>query len=631
MVAVLEVEGEALSSDPVKQGNELVERHLAMIRDELIDLRRVSLSLHAESLREELAEAELEGKEDMLRFLQEGDRFLHLPVAEFRDKVKELYAFIDRIDPKRKTCAARQWDKQVQQMSTQRQAADLENEQKEDKHADSTSRSLQTTKEKEFQEKMAPFMNLSAPYMPNFCILLPATIHLDDDKKRSLYALERTKLLTEVANVEFCFVPGGTYPVGLDPARAAGPNCLFERGAPHTHNLPAASKKIDGFFITKQPLHYKQLLKLSSAVLRFPKIKDVLHNVSLAEMTSVLKPAQTDFTSEEERMEYTGGFGTCQHIYQDTRKVLKDGVAHLRYYQAKAIAEALGCTLPSYEQHDIAARGVEQHLYPWGNELDPQELYMKQGKLLSFGRYAAAHSPFGLENLARSGCEWNSLTPTDLTSSLNKVYSSQDDPPTSHCLRSISDYTGTSYDPNETDEFDQEGEFDGNFTGPSLPSYGKPNRGIRRAACRLVVSLGVGTKEAVANDSVEVLIPLLGGAEWGCLPVLGRVEERFETKNGSVLCYYSQGLAIHCVSGVAERITLHSGPTRDLDFETCKLRIETGNEQSCTLSTLAAQIGVEGTLPESLTRSCCAKMYSVPRDEYDTSSEQSVTLALTPL
>lgn len=110
------------------------------------------------------------------------------------------------------------------------------------------------------------------------------------------------------------------------------------------------------------------------------------------------------------------------HDYQRAMKQRASGPDEpiaLEYLQARIAARNSGAALPRWYEWEIAVRGPEPFLYPWGNELDLAKLtlralsyYSELGitratAIDSFGDYARAESPFGLRQLAHLGQEWN--------------------------------------------------------------------------------------------------------------------------------------------------------------------------------------------------------------------------------
>jgi hypothetical protein len=104
-----------------------------------------------------------------------------------------------------------------------------------------------------------------------------------------------------------------------------------------------------------------------------------------------------------------------------------DPVLTLSAGEAAQITTALGASLPSWYEWEIATRGLQGWLYPWGNELDCNQLGLEHQDysideesvmgyysydqdvyfIHSFGPYIKMPSPFGLVGLARPGREWN--------------------------------------------------------------------------------------------------------------------------------------------------------------------------------------------------------------------------------
>jgi sulfatase-modifying factor enzyme 1 len=101
-----------------------------------------------------------------------------------------------------------------------------------------------------------------------------------------------------------------------------------------------------------------------------------------------------------------------------------DGIADVPFAEAQRIANEHDAALPRWYEWEIAVRGPEPFAYAWGNTLDLDRLTLRshwyddgmtrpgnkdQHLVLidSFGSYASAVSPWGLEDVARIGREWN--------------------------------------------------------------------------------------------------------------------------------------------------------------------------------------------------------------------------------
>jgi formylglycine-generating enzyme required for sulfatase activity len=87
----------------------------------------------------------------------------------------------------------------------------------------------------------------------------------------------------------------------------------------------------------------------------------------------------------------------------------RDEPADLTSRNADRYAPAI--RTPTWWEWEIAVRGPEPFLYPWGNELDVTKLRLTASDDLvlidDFGDYAKSTSPFGLRDVARIGGEWN--------------------------------------------------------------------------------------------------------------------------------------------------------------------------------------------------------------------------------
>ena len=631
--SMIHIDGARLEADATQQGNAMVARNLSCVRDELILLRQEGLQLHVECVREELAEEQLDEEKALLDFLLAEDRFLAIPLSEFRGKVERLSSLIDSVDPHRKTSASRRWDRTLAHILARRQQADHASEAKrESATGDEAAAAASAPPElRALQARVEAHLEAGMAYQTEFVSFVPQTLHLDEATKRAMFTLERVKLLETLADISFSYVPEGTYGVGLrrdEPVeegegeggggRGSAPEklCSVARGEAETFATRFREQRLSGFFISTNPVSAKELMRLSSAVLHFPKLNACLGGIGsiaeVAERNTVRTPA--------EAAEAQSSFGMMEHTYTSVPKECSDGFAEFTYFRAKNIAESLGCTLPSWSQWEAGARGSEQLLYPWGNATDPEEMYLRRGKVVSFGRYSKMTSPFGLENLCRPGCEWAGIPDAaDFGESIRKVYDDKDGPPPTHCLRGLCDFVGPDSD-------DLTGTANRVFSGPSLATYGKPNRGVRKAAFRVCMSLEVLPFVPPTHDTVDIVLPLLGAEQWACLSQLGRIEERISiAPDETIMCYYSLGVALHATEGAVRKVTLHSGPTQDRDFAPCPYILDTSVDEHVTMSTLTQT----SPIPGNLTRSCTAVLETVPPDINDTTQVPCLMLTLT--
>jgi len=80
-------------------------------------------------------------------------------------------------------------------------------------------------------------------------------------------------------------------------------------------------------------------------------------------------------------------------------------VVSLKWEDAAAYAEFMGKRLPSEEEWEKAARGVDGRKYPWGNEFDPTRAN-NGDRLMPVMSFPEGISPFGCYDMAGNAAEW---------------------------------------------------------------------------------------------------------------------------------------------------------------------------------------------------------------------------------
>jgi formylglycine-generating enzyme required for sulfatase activity len=253
----------------------------------------------------------------------------------------------------------------------------------------------------------------------------------------------------EACGLTFCHIPAGEYEVGADPeikSLILIANYYNERGLPSVTTKQKV--KTSGFYISKQLLrlsHWRQLCEKDKdfQTLLPPEQLGRIEASAITEDQTWIYPTASDrqiHENTEPRPDPLKPRATSQQLDLDPAITVDKALV-------SQIATALGADLPRWYEWEIATRGKEGFLYPWGDEyfpkslsLESQDYSMDEESVMGFYKYdqevffihdfkdyATRESPFGLVDLARMGREWN------------QTYESLPIPDDEFILRSLSD------------------------------------------------------------------------------------------------------------------------------------------------------------------------------------------------
>lgn len=82
-------------------------------------------------------------------------------------------------------------------------------------------------------------------------------------------------------------------------------------------------------------------------------------------------------------------------------------VVEVNWASASAYAEWAGKRLPTNEEWEKAARGIDGRIWPWGNEFDREKCNTYSGDTTPIGQYSPqGDSPYGCQDMAGNVWEW---------------------------------------------------------------------------------------------------------------------------------------------------------------------------------------------------------------------------------
>ena len=95
-------------------------------------------------------------------------------------------------------------------------------------------------------------------------------------------------------------------------------------------------------------------------------------------------------------------------IFQGTHPNLNFPAVYLDWFDACAYAKWRGRRLPTEQEWEKAARGVDGRRYPWGTDFQPDAANLRTEVLQEVGHFPRDVSPFGVLDMAGNVSEWTS-------------------------------------------------------------------------------------------------------------------------------------------------------------------------------------------------------------------------------
>ncbi|MEM9541149.1 MAG: SUMF1/EgtB/PvdO family nonheme iron enzyme [Cyanobacteria bacterium P01_E01_bin.42] len=233
------------------------------------------------------------------------------------------------------------------------------------------------------------------------------------------------KLLEEATGLNFVFIPTGSYRVGIAKEQARviiSPEELIDDSPTRYYcdraiaHFSERRVELPGFWIATDLFrlsHWQQLQQSAFA--------SYFRNAG--------SPQYEENWVHDIRCGINRGF---KQFPKD--RMERDPAVTATFEKSSDFARILGLRLPNWAEWEVAARGPESYLFPWGNTFDVYRVqlsYLNYGytwedpqsmmglyrdtadisgrycRIDDFGEYANATSPFGIKGLMYWGLEWN--------------------------------------------------------------------------------------------------------------------------------------------------------------------------------------------------------------------------------
>ncbi len=186
----------------------------------------------------------------------------------------------------------------------------------------------------------------------------------------------------------YVHVPAGPFLAGGDPRAPGG--------------TPRALRWVDDFAISRYPVTYEEYGEFLNAL----RQRDPEQARARAPRKGLFKGYH--WAHETERDDHTGGIELYHPRWPVFGISWHDAVAYCRWR-----SEVEGCEvrLPTEDEWEKAARGVDGRLFPWGDEFDPTFCKMWESRRHAaipepVGTFEADVSPYGVHDMAGCVSEW---------------------------------------------------------------------------------------------------------------------------------------------------------------------------------------------------------------------------------
>lgn len=197
-------------------------------------------------------------------------------------------------------------------------------------------------------------------------------------------------------------IAGGTFQMGLTRAEAERLQRLYSPSPfPYHREMPEHRVEVRPFLIDEVPVTNE---KFAAFVQAGGYSDDLFWEALLAEPDLSAAEVRATFVDS------TGRPGPLAWINgQPPPGKERHPVSGVSWYEARAYCRFRGYRLPAEAEWELAARGKDGRLYPWGNEFDPSRCAHREvasPDTVPVDSMASGQSPFGVAHMAGNVAEW---------------------------------------------------------------------------------------------------------------------------------------------------------------------------------------------------------------------------------